>query len=420
MPWWQRIRLLSIFNTGLVIDGKNKISLQRSMQHAVVLAPSGMGKSTSYVIPNLLSLKHASAVVTDPSGELYTLTAPYLQKKNFIVRTLDFRSAKPSFQYNPLHRAASFTDIQKISSILIDATLQSNAENSFWNDSAKSLLALLIRYLRLSQEKAPTLLQLFTLVNQLSFKRKAIEKKMLTVFSDSDFSIYKAFISQEERIISNVLSTIKTALSKLSDPQIAHLTAQETLCFESLRTQKTVLFLIVPEHEMTYYSFLLTLFYTQLFQFAMALPKKDKPYLPLFFFLDEFAALNKIDQFPMFINTMRKRSCSCSIILQEMRQLTSIYGPNDAAAIAFGGCSNHIYFPGLGIDTCLQLEKILGSTFVKTDPNKIPQKKPLMTVDQIRTMDGKALFITSNKRPILVKIRPWFKQWKLRRKVRLR
>ena len=417
MPWWQRIQHLNYFQKGLVIDGKNRISLQRSMQHCLVLAPSGMGKSTSYVIPNLLSLKNASAVVTDPSGELYTITAPYLRKSNFNVRCLDFRNKEPPFQYNPLHRAISFTEIQKISSILIDATLQSNSENSFWNDSAKSLLALLIRYLRLSQKESPNLLQLFELVNQLSFQRKKIEKKIMVVFSEKDFAIYKAFSSQEDRIISNVLSTIKTALSKMSDPQIAHLTAQETLFFESLRKEKTVLFLIVPEHEMGYYSFLLTLFYTQLFQFAMALAQTGKPYLPIFFFLDEFAALNKIPSFPILINTLRKKDCSVSIILQEMRQLMSIYGPNDAAAIAFGGCSSHIYFPGLGIDTCLQLEKILGSTFIKTQQSTIPIKKPLMTADEIRTMHKKALFITSNKRPIRIKIRPWFKRWWLRRKV---
>ena len=420
MPWSQRIQHLNCFHKGLVIDGKNRISLQRSMQHALILAPSGMGKSTSYVIPNLLLLKNASAVVTDPSGELYNITAPYLRKSNFTIRCLDFRTSTPRFQYNPLHRATSFTNIQKISSILIDATLQSNTENSFWNDSAKSLLALLIRYLRLSQKEAPNLAQLFELANQLSFQRKKIEKKIITIFSNQDIAIYKAFASQEERIISNVLSTIKTALSKMSDPHIAHITAQETLFFESLRKEKAVLFLIVPEHEMEYYSFLLTLFYTQLFQFAMALPQTKKSYLPIFFFLDEFAALNKIPSFPVLINTLRKRNCSVSIILQEMRQLTSIYGPNDASAIAFGGCSNHIYFPGLSLDTCTQLEKILGSTFTKTEPNKILIKKPLMSPDQIRTMHKKALFITSNKRPIKIKIRPWFKRWLLRRKVRKR
>ena len=417
MPWWQRLQFINDFHKGLVIDGKNKISLQQSMRHALVLAPSGMGKSTAYVIPNLLSLKNTSAVVTDPSGELYSLTASYLQKKKYEVRTLDFRTSFLPFQYNPLHRAQSFTEIQKISSILIDATLQSNAESSFWNDSAKSLLALLIRFLRVSQKEAPTLSQLFILINQLSFQRKNIEKQILKTVSEQDFTLYKAFVSQEERIISNVLSTLKTALGKMSDPHIEAITAKETLFFESLRKKKTVLFLIVPEHEMGYYSFLLTLFYTQLFQFAMALPKKGKPYLPVFFFLDEFAALNRIPDFPVLINTLRKRSCSVSIIIQEMRQLSSIYGPNDAAAIAFGGCSNHLYFPGLSIDTCTELEKTLGSTFTKIEPNKTLIRKPLLSTDQIRTMHKTALFISSNQRPLQVKIRPWFTRWSMRRKI---
>ena len=55
---------------GLVLGPGRRLSADESFKNLVLMAPSGGGKTTRYVIPNLLELQ-GSAVVTDPSGEIY-------------------------------------------------------------------------------------------------------------------------------------------------------------------------------------------------------------------------------------------------------------------------------------------------------------------------------------------------------------
>jgi len=61
-------KILNPSNTGLLIDGKNlRMKEKESFTHNMIVAPTGAGKSTRYVIPNLLTLDDCSFVVTDPS-----------------------------------------------------------------------------------------------------------------------------------------------------------------------------------------------------------------------------------------------------------------------------------------------------------------------------------------------------------------
>ena len=56
---------------GFSISRRIRLSAKSSYEHALVIGPTGSGKSSAFFIPNLLDLdgKH-SAVVTDPKGEM--------------------------------------------------------------------------------------------------------------------------------------------------------------------------------------------------------------------------------------------------------------------------------------------------------------------------------------------------------------
>jgi type IV secretory pathway TraG/TraD family ATPase VirD4 len=67
-------RFLAGGNQGVVLAPGRRLSAAESFKNLVLLAPTGSGKTTRYVIPNLLRLS-GSAVVTDPSGEIYRATS---------------------------------------------------------------------------------------------------------------------------------------------------------------------------------------------------------------------------------------------------------------------------------------------------------------------------------------------------------
>lgn len=205
----------------------------------------------------------------------------------------------------------------------------------------------------------------------------------------------------------------------LSDPHIRAVTEKENLHFESLRKKPTVLFIIVPEQELAYFGFLLSLIYSQLFRFCLKMPTDKSPYLPIRFFLDEAGNMN-IPNLPTYLTVSRKRLISVSVIVQELQQLDFQY-KNQAQIIINGGTTNHIYYPALGLNTCQQLEKILGSkTIIKKNNGKITTiKQALMSNDSIRTMSSnQALFISGNQRPVLLKTKAWFQRFSLRKRAK--
>ena len=75
---FEKNKLFSAFNKGLYIDGyKYRLSLKDSFNHLAIVSRTGGGKTTSYVVPNILRLANGnnSFVITDISGELYKQTS---------------------------------------------------------------------------------------------------------------------------------------------------------------------------------------------------------------------------------------------------------------------------------------------------------------------------------------------------------
>ncbi|MDE7158994.1 MAG: type IV secretory system conjugative DNA transfer family protein, partial [Clostridiales bacterium] len=74
--------------------------------HVAVIAATRQGKSTSYVVPTVLSFAmqqvKRSMLITDPKGEIYRYTAETLRQQGYDVKLLNFRDFTKSECWNPL------------------------------------------------------------------------------------------------------------------------------------------------------------------------------------------------------------------------------------------------------------------------------------------------------------------------------
>ncbi len=429
MGFWEKLGFLNPFNKGVVIDGKNRITQRQSFAHIKIEAPTRAGKSTTYVAPNILQIKGVNLVVFDPSQELYQLSHKYLERKGYEIKKLNPTNLPDSARYNPLKRLETFTDIRKLCDILISAAFpKASGADSFWNDSAKGIIELIIRAVKKLPEAKQNLKEVYRILNRIETDVDEINLLMAENLDSDGFDQYKAFVVSEQKIKNSILVTARTALGKLSDPDIAELTSSEDLYFETLRTKKTVLFIMIEEAETDYYAFLLTILYSQLFQFCMKMPEKGKKYVPIFFLMDEFANSGQIPGFPSLITVLGKRKVSLSIIIQDFRQLEDLYGLAGAETIS-NNCASKLFFPGLSLATCEKLERILGKTTLQHEEGKSKSwtgkggttrelGRSLMTAQEIRTMKDEAIFIYGNRLPIKIRLRPWFKSFKLRSRTR--
>ena len=85
---------------------KGKYLVAKTFPHALIVAPTGRGKTSGFVIPNLLSWE-GSAVVLDVKGENFVATARHRRKqgdKIFRFAPTDFADRR-THRYNQIGRA---------------------------------------------------------------------------------------------------------------------------------------------------------------------------------------------------------------------------------------------------------------------------------------------------------------------------
>lgn len=87
-------------------DGRLMQVYTQNGNHVGVIAGTRLGKTTSYVIPTIISFARQkvkkSMIISDPKGEIYRYTAETLRQEGYDVKLLNFRNYLHSECWNPL------------------------------------------------------------------------------------------------------------------------------------------------------------------------------------------------------------------------------------------------------------------------------------------------------------------------------
>lgn len=400
--------VLSRRQHGFSLTGRRNLSVKLSYQNALVIGGTGSGKSSVVLIPSLYTMQ-SSFIVHDPSGELYSKSSGYLQEKGYQVQQLNFAHPEVSSGYNPLSRAKTSSDIQKVASMLMQNAMGEKSKDPFWNTQAVALLTILITILKTQDIQYQNLYNVRQLLNQLGGSPEKIDNLFSKHADDVLFGEYKAFIAYDEKVIAGITATAKASLQSFSDESIARVTSTDTLDFQSFRDQPTVLYIKNSVADQKYYSVLTSLFFEQFFSFLLGRFPKDNEQ-DIFLLIDEASSLN-LPTLPLAVANVRKHRSGIMLLVQDFSQLVHHYGRFDADAIK-ANCYTKMYFTGQSHEVTKELEQTLGK-FEFEDEDGKRMIRPLMTNDEIRTMKASlALLICGNNPPILSRLRPYFNSLK--------
>lgn len=412
MGFFEKRKLLNASHSGLVLNGKNaRLSETDSCRNLVMVATTWWGKTSGYIIPNILHQNTGSMVITDPSGAIFKQTSWSLKGRGYDVKILNPLELKKSITFNPFSGLHRYSEVDEIAHILVK-TANPNIKDPFWSHGAETIISILARTLLNHPKKSEyaNLANILYLLN--NFEDWTPLNGLIAEYADTQtYSQYKGFICNAPNTLQGLLSTAKMSLKAIADPNIAKLTGSNNFDFAELRAKKTALFLVFPQNKLSYYSFLMNLFYTKLFHYCLDNATFSKNSLPIYFFLDEFWHLS-IPDFSSIITTTRQRKISISIILQSISQLEAKYGRNDAHTILNGGVASRIFSPWLDVQTNQMLSQTLGThrhEIVTSEDHLQVKDDPILESYQIRTMkDNEALFLFANKKPIKLSITRFF------------
>lgn len=398
----------------------------RRSLNVLVIGGSGAAKTRSFVLPNILTA-NTNYVITDPKSEVLLATGGYLKEQGYDVRVLNLVNLEQSDGYNPFCYLRDEKDVLKLVNNLIQSTTPKGSHESdpFWTKAETALLQAII--LMLFQE-APEYEQNFSMVmrvleyaevreedeghvSPLDLLFESIERRKPDSVAVRQYKVFKLAAGKTAK---SILVSTAVRLAPFNLPQIQALTDHDNMDLYTLGEKKVALYAVIPDNDNTF-NFLVSLLYAQAFQ-ALYYSADQIHHGPLprhvRFVLDEFAAM-PLPGFTRELATMRSRSISASVIIQNMAQIKELY--KDSWETIPGNCDTILYLGGNESSTHKYVSEMLGKATIDTKTHGQTKGKSgsystnfqmsgreLLTPDEVRKLDNRyALLFIRGASPVM-------------------
>ena len=398
----------------------------RRSLNVLVIGGSGAAKTRSFVLPNILTA-NTNYVITDPKSEVLLATGGYLKEQGYDVRVLNLVNLEQSDGYNPFRYLRDEKDVLKLVNNLIQSTTPKGSHESdpFWTKAETALLQAII--LMLFQE-APEYEQNFSMVmrvleyaevreedeghvSPLDLLFESIERRKPDSVAVRQYKVFKLAAGKTAK---SILVSTAVRLAPFNLPQIQALTDHDDMDLYTLGEKKVALYAVIPDNDNTF-NFLVSLLYAQAFQ-ALYYSADQIHHGPLprhvRFVLDEFAAM-PLPGFTRELATMRSRSISASVIIQNMAQIKELY--KDSWETIPGNCDTILYLGGNESSTHKYVSEMLGKATIDTKTHGQTKGKSgsystnfqmsgreLLTPDEVRKLDNRyALLFIRGASPVM-------------------
>lgn len=405
--------------------GLNTHKHRRSL-NVLVIGGSGAAKTRSFVLPNILTA-NTNYVITDPKSEVLLATGGYLKEQGYDVRVLNLVNLEQSDGYNPFCYLRDEKDVLKLVNNLIQSTTSKGSHESdpFWTKAETALLQAII--LMLFQE-APEYEQNFSMVmrvleyaevreedeghvSPLDLLFESIERRKPDSVAVRQYKVFKLAAGKTAK---SILVSTAVRLAPFNLPQIQAMTDHDDMDLYTLGEKKVALYAVIPDNDNTF-NFLVSLLYAQAFQ-ALYYSADQIHHGPLprhvRFVLDEFAAM-PLPGFTRELATMRSRSISASVIIQNMAQIKELY--KDSWETIPGNCDTILYLGGNESSTHKYVSEMLGKATIDTKTHGQTKGKSgsystnfqmsgreLLTPDEVRKLDNRyALLFIRGASPVM-------------------
>ncbi|MCC8025773.1 MAG: type IV secretory system conjugative DNA transfer family protein [Clostridium sp.] len=242
-------------------------------------------------------------------------------------------------------------------------------------------------------------------------------------------SLSRQVLSTSEQTLSSYMSIAYDKLSIFNDEGICALTSETDIKVSELAKKPTALFLKIPDEKDTRHviaSIFVLCVYKALIKEAslresLSLPRN------VYFILDEFGNMPKIDKFDKMITVGRSRKIWFQMVIQSYAQLNNVYG-DKVANIIKGNCGIKMFIGSNDIETCEEFSKLCGNMTISTSSvssstsdtrsginvSSQLQTRPIIYPSELQKLNnnvntGNAIVVTFGNFPLKTKFTPSYK-----------
>lgn len=426
---WEAKKAGLLADDGIILGKKwGKYLCVAGFEHVFVFAPSGSGKTTSLVIPNLLAWK-GSCIVQDIKGGIFETTSGFRAKYGQACYLWNPGTRDGhTHAYNPIDSVSRdpvlrVDDLQKIANILIPENPRAN--DPLWTSAPRQLFVALQLYLLDTPACKKTLGEMVRLIKNTPNFQEWIEKT-LESREDLDPLCYRnffQFLQSDLKLQASILQSFLSYFELFDNPLMDSATSHSDFDITQLRKKPMTIYVAAGSDNLSRLSPLLTVFYQQVMDHLLRqVPDIKKEPHGVLMLLDEFSALKRMDILQKSIGLMREYRVRVMAIIQDIPQLNVTYGQDGAKA--FINSKYRVLFAQndlqsaqlvsgwLGYRTVEQKSQTSQSQggFFNGSESTSVTKQPLKSPDEIMKLPYEKMIIAvEGGSPVLAKKNFWFK-----------
>ena len=326
-----------------------------------------------------------------------------------------------------------YEDLNDLVSVLIPVE---NPKDPMWEKGARSItLAVLLAMLEDSaDERLGMTKEKFNFFNMTKILQNSSKDYLdlrnyfagRSVLSKA-LSLSKQVCDAAEQTRASYMSIVYEKLTMFNDAGICALTSSSDFSSSQLAERPTALFLKIPDEKDTRHNlaaiFILNIYKT-LIKIASATEDLTLP-RNVYFIMDEFGNMPKIEKFDKFITVGRSRKIWFTMIIQSYAQLNNVYG-DTVADIVKGNCGIKMFIGSNDMNTCKEYSELCGNITVVTssssgsiNSNDInlsnqTQVRPLIYPSELQRLNqpgniGNSIIVTFGNYPLKTYFSPSFK-----------
>ena len=240
-------------------------------------------------------------------------------------------------------------------------------------------------------------------------------------------AVSKQVLDAPDKTRSSYMSVLLEKLSIFNDTGICALTSSSDFKTSDLAERPTALFVKIPDEKDTRHglaSIFLTNVYKSLIKVASSYEDLSLP-RNVYYILDEFGNMPKIEKFDKFITVGRSRKIWFTMIIQSYAQLNNVYG-DTVADIVKGNCGIKMFIGSNDMNTCKEYSELCGNITVVTSStsgsvssddinlSNQTQVRPLIYPSELQRLNrpgfiGNSIIVTFGNYPLKTYFSPSFK-----------
>ena len=369
--------------------------------HNLIYGATGSGKTRRiiFLLIRIMCCAGVSVIIPDVKGELKKKTSGFAKKLGYNVISLNMRDFSGGSRWNFFtepYRLYHSGKKQKACDMVADlmdslgAEATRTAADKFWPGMAKAEgTGAGIAMLEMLPEEMCTPANLVHICSESNYEDLCSLCRLMKSNSPVAISLRGVFSAAEKTRQSIEVTLYEMLRLFSSNRQLMNMMSESDFDMHIVGKEKTVVYIEISDEKSTYYP-LITVFIKQMYELLIDDAKRlydGKLPVTVCLVLDEFQNIPPIPDFGNIMSTSRSRGILCTIVVQSMKRLESVYGL-EAEAIK-GNCTNILYLYSRELPLLQEIAALCG-----TFTNEYGIEKPLISTSQLQRLPfGDALIL---------------------------